>query len=109
ERGWSRRISIGAWTQADLRLFDERFETQRPALAALLRDSLRGEPAAIAAACLEGMAPVVEEALRAHAAGRLAQDPVNLAWYWAGLHSNRLGIVNVSEAILRYFMYRLHA
>jgi class I lanthipeptide synthase len=117
ERGWRWTLSIGAWTPEDLRLLDERFERQKPGMVELLRgrssrsarDQWGGdEPARIAAACLEAAAPILEEARRLHAAGRLAQDIVNLAWFWTGMHSNRLGVVNVSEAILRYFMHRLY-
>jgi hypothetical protein len=35
-------------------------------------------------------------------------DLVNLAWSLMHMHCNRLGIDAVAEAILRYYMYRLH-
>jgi thiopeptide-type bacteriocin biosynthesis protein len=86
-----------------------------------LRDSLRRlrtedpaialgapEPARIAARCLAAMRPVVEELLAAHAAGSVHQRLVYLAWSYAHLHCNRLGIELVPEAILRYLMFRAH-
>lgn len=66
------------------------------------------EPARIAANFLKAMRPVVEEILAAHTEGDIHQGLVYLAWSYAHLHCNRLGIELVPEAILRYLMFRLH-
>lgn len=116
ERGFRWAITIGTWKPEDLSVLDERFEALKPGLTSLIRgeESRSPEvqwggatPAGIARACLDATAPLAAEALEAIAAGRISQDPVNLAWAWTEMHSNRLGIVNVSQAVLRYFMYRL--
>jgi thiopeptide-type bacteriocin biosynthesis protein len=117
ERGFRWAITIGTWKTEDLSTLDRRFEALKPGLTSLIRgeESRSPEvqwggatPAGIARACLDATAPVAAEALEAHASGRITQDPVNLAWAWTEMHSNRLGIVNVAQAVLRYFMYRLH-
>jgi hypothetical protein len=117
ERGYRWAFSMGIMKPEDLKALDRKYEELKPGLLALLRgeaslndvDRWGGdEPARIAEACLRATGPIAEEAIAARAAGRLSQDLVNLAWFWTGMHSNRLGIVNVSEAVLRYFMHRLY-
>jgi hypothetical protein len=50
----------------------------------------------------------VAEAIREGlAAGRIQQDPIYLAWSYAHMNCNRLGIDVTPEALLRYFMQRL--
>ena len=44
----------------------------------------------------------------AHAAGRIHQDLVPLAWSYAHMSCNRFGIDPTPEAILRCFMHRLY-
>jgi thiopeptide-type bacteriocin biosynthesis protein len=66
------------------------------------------EPARIAASCLSAMRPVVEELLASHRDGDVQQSLVYLAWSYAHLHCNRLGIELVPEAILRYLMFRVY-
>jgi lantibiotic biosynthesis protein len=66
------------------------------------------EPARVAAHGLAAMRPVIEELLAAHAAGEIHQGLVSLAWSYAHLHCNRLGIDLVPEAILRYLMFRAY-
>jgi thiopeptide-type bacteriocin biosynthesis protein len=98
-----------------------RLERQYASVRDGLREWLRGpraedpaivfggpEPARIAASCLEAMRPVAEELLSAHADGTILQGLVYLAWSYAHLHCNRLGIDLVPEAILRYLMFRAY-
>jgi thiopeptide-type bacteriocin biosynthesis protein len=98
-----------------------RLERQYDGVRNTLREWLRGpraedpaivfggpEPARIAASCLEAMRPVAEELLAAHADGSIRQGLVYLAWSYAHLHCNRLGIDLVPEAILRYLMFRAY-
>jgi class I lanthipeptide synthase len=66
------------------------------------------EAARIACALLDAMRPIARDLLAAHSEGKISQDLVNLAWSFAHLHCNRLGIELVPEAILRYFMFRLY-
>jgi len=117
ERGYRWALEEAAWGPADLPVLEARYEKLRPGLVDLLRGEASrsdagpwggAEPARIAAKCLEATAPLIDEALAAHAAGRISQDPLELAWSWAHLHCNRLGVVAVSEAVLRFFMHRLH-
>jgi hypothetical protein len=54
------------------------------------------------------MRPAVEDLLAAHADGSIHQGLVYLAWSYAHLHCNRLGIDLVPEAILRYLMFRAY-
>ena len=49
-----------------------------------------------------------EAIVAAHAAGRIHQDLVPLAWSYAHMSCNRFGIDPTPEAILRYFMHRLY-
>jgi hypothetical protein len=66
------------------------------------------EPARIAGDSLARLRPAVEDLREAHGAGRIHQDLVHLAWSHTHMHCNRLGIGGTAEAILRYFMNRLH-
>ncbi|HZE89303.1 MAG TPA: lantibiotic dehydratase C-terminal domain-containing protein, partial [Verrucomicrobiae bacterium] len=114
ERGYRWAFSMGLLKPGDREALDRKLESLRPSLRELLTPG-RAEAerwgdagaARIAAAWRAGVATAARGALDACAAGRISQTPVNLAWLWSQAHSNRLGIVNVSEAILRYFMHRL--
>lgn len=106
-----------AWRPEDVRVLEERYLGLKEGLLALFRDAARVEPAAlfggeaparVALSCLEAMRPVVNDLLAAHAAGRIRQDLVDLAWSLAHMHCNRLALEPGAEAILRFFMYRLH-
>ena len=46
--------------------------------------------------------------LAAHAAGRIQQSPIHLAWPLCHRHGNRIGVEVSAEAFIRFFMYRLH-
>jgi thiopeptide-type bacteriocin biosynthesis protein len=110
-------IDDGTWNDDDLRALDEKFRALEPDLVELLRgDQSRDaaaqwggeEPARIAADGLAASRPIVEELRSQHRAGRIGQELVHLAWSYTHMHCNRLGIDAMPEAILRYFMWRLH-
>jgi thiopeptide-type bacteriocin biosynthesis protein len=111
---WTREM--GAWKEAELETVEKHYQTLKPGLQELFTGEQSGhpellwggeEPARIARECLAASAPVVEAILEAHAAGRIRQDLDELAWSYAHMHCNRLGIDPTPEALLRYFMYRL--
>jgi thiopeptide-type bacteriocin biosynthesis protein len=117
EFGHSWPIRDGDWTDDDLRALDAKYEALRPGLADVFigEQSHRAEaqwggvePAGIATGCLAALKPVIDELRTSHARGDVAQDLVNLAWSYTHMHCNRLGIDAMPEAILRYFMWRLH-
>ncbi len=107
----------GDWTADDLRVLEARYRGLREGLLALLAAGRGGDleefyggaaAARIATGCLESLRPVVDELLSAHAASRIRQELVPLAWSLTHMHCNRLGLDPSAEAILRFFMCRLH-
>jgi thiopeptide-type bacteriocin biosynthesis protein len=113
--GYQWALDKGTWTAEDLPVLDEKYAALRPGLASLFSeagterpDALWGgeAPARIAERFVADLRPVVEALLAAHAAGRIRQDIVDLAWAFTHMQCNRLGIGPVAEAILRYFMHR---
>jgi class I lanthipeptide synthase len=114
--GYSWALDMKTWEQDEIRILDERFEALRPGLTDLFFGGQADDPVAawggeaparIATRCLDATRPVVDELLAAHAAGRIKQDIVYLAWSYTHMQCNRLGIDPTPEAILRYFMHRL--
>ena len=114
--GYRWAIEQGAWDEADLRALGERYQALRPGLLDLFHgeqsrdpELLWGgaEPAAIAARWTEDSRPVARDILAAHRAGRIHQDLGYLAWSYAHMQANRLGLDSTPEAILRFFMHRL--
>jgi class I lanthipeptide synthase len=111
---WTREM--GAWSDSDFETIEKRYQELKPGLQDLFtgeqsRDPelLWGgeEPARIAARYLAASRPVAEAILAGHAAGRIHQDLIYLAWSYAHMQCNRLGIDPWPEALLRYFMHRL--
>ena len=116
-RGFAWAVEGGDWHSKDLLLLEERYRALKdglvemflPAAGPAPADLYGGdEPARIARTCLETMRPVVENLCRAHASGRIDQDLVHLAWSLSHMHANRMGLDPIAEAILRFFMHRLH-
>lgn len=114
--GYSWALSMNTWQEEELRILNEKYEALKPGLLSLFFGSQAEDPVAvygseeaarIAARYLDSVRPVVEELLSAHAAGRVQQEIVYLAWSYTHMHCNRLGIDPTPEAILRYFMHRL--
>lgn len=117
EQGFRWAIETETLNEADLVALRERYGKVKDGLATLVSAAAGADPetlwggaeaAEIAARCLEATAPVIDKALQARAEGRLAQDLVEVAWSWAHLHSNRIGVLNVGEASLRFIMHRLY-
>ncbi len=65
-------------------------------------------PVAIATRLLAAIRPEIERLLRACAGGSPARNPVDLAWSLAHMQANRLQVEADAEAILRFFMWKLH-
>ena len=110
-------ITDGDWKDEDLRALETKFTALERGLVDLLsgeqsRDAAAQwggeEPALIAARCLDASRPVLDELKARHRAGEIPVNLVNLAWSYTHMHCNRLGIDAMPEAILRYFMWRLH-
>ncbi|HEY0510655.1 MAG TPA: thiopeptide-type bacteriocin biosynthesis protein [Thermoanaerobaculia bacterium] len=112
---WTREM--GTWSDADLATIEAKYQALKPGLQELFTgeqatdpESLWGgeEAARIAARWLEASRPVAAAILAGHAAGRIRQDLGYLAWSYAHMSCNRLGIDATPEALLRYFMHRLY-
>ncbi|HXI04292.1 MAG TPA: thiopeptide-type bacteriocin biosynthesis protein [Candidatus Saccharimonadales bacterium] len=117
ERGFRWAIESETLNETDLAALRARYGKVKDGLASLVSAAAGADPealwggaeaAGIAARCLEATAPVIDKAIEARADGRLAQDLVEVAWSWAHLHSNRIGVLNVGEASLRFLMHRLY-
>jgi thiopeptide-type bacteriocin biosynthesis protein len=111
---WTREM--GTWNEDDLGIIDRKYED----LQAGLQELFTGEqsrdpellwggevPAGIALRWIEAIQPVADAIREGLAAGRIQQDPIYLAWSYAHMNCNRLGIDVTPEALLRYFMQRL--
>jgi thiopeptide-type bacteriocin biosynthesis protein len=108
----------GVFDEEDLPRLERQYRANREGLHEIvLRGKSRApelqyggsEAARIAGALLDATRPVAEELLAAHSEGTVVQDLVSMAWSYAHLHCNRLGIELVPEAILRYLMFRSYA
>ncbi|HET9300795.1 MAG TPA: thiopeptide-type bacteriocin biosynthesis protein [Candidatus Polarisedimenticolaceae bacterium] len=97
-------LDQGRWDEGDLRLLDARYRGLREGLAELLHSSDHEE----CATWTRRTRPWVERLRAAHGAGGIDQDLGSLAWSYAHMQCNRLGIDGDAEAILRYFMQRVH-
>jgi thiopeptide-type bacteriocin biosynthesis protein len=107
---------MGTWKEAELATIEAKYQAIKPGLQDLFTgeqstDAVAQwggeEPARIAAHWQEASRPVVLAIREAHAAGRISQDLGYLAWSYAHMSCNRLGIDPTPEALLRYFMNRL--
>ncbi|HTQ80403.1 MAG TPA: thiopeptide-type bacteriocin biosynthesis protein [Thermoanaerobaculia bacterium] len=112
---WTREM--GTWSEADLATIEQKYQSLKTGLQDLFtgepsRDPLLlwgGEaPARIAERWREGSRPVARAIREAHDAGRLGQGLIELAWSYAHMSCNRLGIDPTPEALLRYFLHRLY-
>jgi thiopeptide-type bacteriocin biosynthesis protein len=112
---YSWAIDRGQWQQEDLCLLEERYEGLKVGLAALFEDRLPdddlfggAEAARVAHGWIERTRPLIADLQRARSVGRVSQDIVPLAWSYTHMQCNRLGITGEAEAVLRFFMQRLH-
>jgi thiopeptide-type bacteriocin biosynthesis protein len=105
------------WDAEERQLLEERYQDLRPGLLDLLAGEQKDDPeilwggevpARIAAECLAATRPLTETLLEAHAAGRIPQNLLYLAWSYTHMECNRLGIDPRPEAILRFFLHRLY-
>jgi thiopeptide-type bacteriocin biosynthesis protein len=112
---WTREM--GTWRDGDLDKIEQRYSELKPGLQELFTGERRRDPAwlwggasaaRIAGRWVAASRPVGEAILAADAAGRLQQGLGYLAWSYAHMSCNRLGIDSTPEAILRYFMHRLY-
>ncbi|HEX4965025.1 MAG TPA: thiopeptide-type bacteriocin biosynthesis protein [Thermoanaerobaculia bacterium] len=111
---WTREM--GTWKDEEVQTIEAKYQAIKEGLQDLFTGeqstdavALWGgaEPARIAARWEEASRPVAEAIREAHAAGRIQQDLGYLAWSYAHMSCNRLGIDPTPEALLRYFMHRL--
>jgi thiopeptide-type bacteriocin biosynthesis protein len=116
--GYAFQIDLGRWQDDDLEALDRHYSSIRDDLLALVSaESARdpqalwggADPARIAARCLADSAPLLDELREGVASGRIGRPLADLVWYVTHLHANRLQIEANAEAIVRYFMHRLHA
>ena len=112
---WTREM--GTWGDVDVEKIEQKYQELKPGLAELFTGEQAADPewlwggeeaAGIAERWLAASRPVAEAILAAHAAGRISQDLGYLAWSYAHMSCNRLGIDATPEALLRYFMHRLY-
>jgi thiopeptide-type bacteriocin biosynthesis protein len=113
---WTREM--GTWDGDDLGIIDRRYEDLQTGLQDLFSGEQSREPdllwggevpAGIALRWMEATRPLIDALREGLAAGRIHQDPNYLAWSYAHMNCNRLGIDSTPEALLRYFMHRLMA
>ena len=117
EFGHSWPIRDGDWSQDDMTTLGTKYDALKPGLIDLFRtvgtdpSAAWGGPRAaeIAAGALARLRPVAGEIRAGLADGTIDANPIPLVWSYMHMHCNRLGIDAMPEAILRYFMWRLHA
>ena len=111
---WAREM--GTWKEGELATVEAKYQALKPGLQDLFTGEQRDDPEAlwggeaaarIAARWEEASRPVARAVREAHDTGRIAQDLGYLAWSYAHMSCNRLGIDPTPEALLRYFMHRL--
>ena len=98
----------GTFRDDDREPLEKRYLAIRDRLAVVRLDDAGPEAVRVAERCLDASRPVVDELLKLHAAGTIRQSLIYLAWSYAHLHCNRLGIDTTPEAILRFLMSRLY-
>ena len=117
EHGYRWTREMGAWSSDACDQIEQRYRELRPGLQDLFAAEQCADPAwlwggaaaaEIGSRWLAASRPVAEAIVAAHAAGRIHQDLVQLAWSYAHMSCNRFGIDPTPEAILRCFMHRLY-
>lgn len=110
-------FELGRWQDEERQALERRYRAIKDGLLDLLKgDASRdpeqvwggAAPARIAQGCLEAVASPLGELREAHAAGRIHRSLVDLAWTLTHMHCNRLQVEADAEAMLRFFMHRLH-
>ncbi|HKQ61645.1 MAG TPA: thiopeptide-type bacteriocin biosynthesis protein [Candidatus Polarisedimenticolaceae bacterium] len=115
---YSFEIDLGRWGDEEQQALEQHYRGIKDGLLALLRGETRDdgerswggtEPARIATEYLAAIAPLLGKLRAGQAAGRIRRGRVDLAWALTHMHCNRLQVEADAEAILRFFMHRLHA
>lgn len=108
-------LERGIWSDAEVTLLEQRYQTLRASLAERLC-ARRENPlvtwgnaasAAIAARATADWLDASDAWQRARAAGLLPPEWPRVLWSLAHLHALRLGLTGVAEASLRFFVHRL--
>ena len=111
---WTREM--GTWGDKEVETVEAKYQALKPGLQDLFTGEQSRDPellwggeegARIAERWSEASRPVAAAIVAAHGAGRIQADLVYLAWSYAHMSCNRLGIDPTPEALLRYFMHRL--
>ncbi|MBZ5639102.1 MAG: thiopeptide-type bacteriocin biosynthesis protein [Acidobacteriia bacterium] len=115
--GYSFEIELGRWGPGERDALERHYRSIKDGLLELLRSEPGRDPAflwggvaaaAAAESCIEALRPLVGDLLGGLGAGTIRKGAADLAWSLAHMHANRLQIEADAEAILRYFMHRLH-
>jgi len=115
--GWSFETRLGRWQADDLAALDRRYRDLSDDLRALIRSRSTGNPeetwggpvpARIAADYFGALDAVLGALRDGQRDGRIRAHPIDLAWGLAHMHCNRMQVEADAEAIIRYFMGRLH-
>jgi thiopeptide-type bacteriocin biosynthesis protein len=113
--GYEWAIAGGTWREEERRALEDRYRTLAPGFEELFCGETSRHPVAlyggaeaagIARRLDDSLRPVAGRLLEAHRAGRIHKDLVSLAWSYAHMQCNRLGIDPAAESILRFFMHR---
>ncbi len=114
---YSFEVDLGRWQSEEIEKLERHYRSIRDGLLDLFagetsRDPARvwggDEPASIARACIDAIRPLAEELLRACREGGRRKNRIDLAWSLTHMHANRLQVEADAEAIIRFFMCRLH-
>lgn len=114
---YSFEFELGRWQDEERQALERHYRSIKDGLLDLLQgdasrdpESMWGGavPARIAQGCLEALASPLRELREAHAAGRIQRSLMDLAWTLTHMHCNRLQVEADAEAMLRFFMHRLH-
>jgi thiopeptide-type bacteriocin biosynthesis protein len=108
---------MGTWGEKEIETVEAKYQALKDGLQDLFTGEQSRDPellwggaegARIAERYVEASRPVAAAIVEAHGAGRIHQDLVYLAWSYAHMSCNRLGIDPTPEAMLRYFIHRLY-
>ena len=114
---WSFETRLGRWHEDDLEAIERRYRALQSDLIELFLGPTRSDaerlwgghrPAKIAREYLGALSSLLGELRDEVRAGRITAHPVDLAWGLTHMHCNRMQVEADAEAIIRYFMGRLH-
>lgn len=114
---WRFEVDLGRWQDDELNALDRHFASIREDLLDLFVGGRRLDaallwggdaPARIAHSFLDSVNPLLATLRADRGAGGVRKNPIELAWSLTHMHCNRMQVEADAEAILRYFMFRLH-